>query len=550
MKRLPVFISILLITTASGLYSQYIANEEEGDYFIRDIYIERDSVFMRNDKDWFFGARAANKIHTLSRRYIIEDELLFKPGEMTFEEILKETERNLRRTELFTSVKIELDSVNVGTYDAFVVTKDRWSLYPEPKFGTGGGDMTIGFGLEEFNLGGTATYVMGEILHIGENDIGWQGNAILRQPRLFRSEIGLEADVKVDRFRTEQMYTIEKEYRTLSTPSSYGITGIYNDGTRFNYSEGGAFNELNTTEKSLSAFYSHGWERQNRYFATFYGQIEDIRRHSPEYNRAFDNSAKFLAQFSSTFHKYAKIKNVTNYFEEDIESGGYGRVIVGRVLPMDRGNDSVPEKGDDLYYVAGEGEQSYYNGNFYIFGGIKGASGFQNGYAKYTYEEVNFKSFYKFSDFFLLGANFRQQTVWNWARDRQLILDSETGLRGYEANGLKGDNRIVANFEARFFPGLTWWVVDFSGVLFWDIGTVWDEYVKIHKTRWHNSVGAGLRFHFSKSASPDHTARLDFAYNFDEMNFGSVMFSSRQYFELHSKHDYRKPHVFGIEFDE
>jgi outer membrane protein assembly factor BamA len=550
-KKILFVFTICFLLIPFSLKSQYIYSEDEGDYYIRDIIIERDSVFMRSDNDWFFAAKAANAMHSLTRRYVIEDELLFTANAVTTEEALAETERNLRKTELFTHVKIELDSVDVGTFDAYVLTKDRWSLYPEPKIGSGGGDLTLGLGIEEFNVAGTGTMLMGEVLHIGENDIGWQFNGILEQPRLFRSEIGLLADVKFDRFRTEQTYELEKKYRTLSTPSSYGITVINNDGTRFNYIGEGEFTELNTTERRATAFYSHGWERQNRYFATAMVEVEDIERPDPQYARAFDNSAKILVQFSSTFHKYAKISNITNYFEEDIESGGYGRVIVGRTMPMDmRTADSLKDQSNNLYYVAGEGEQSYYNGKFYIFGGVKGASGFQNGYARYTYEEINFKTFYQFNKVFTLAANVRQQTVWNWYRDRQLLLDHETGLRGYASNTLKGDNRIIGNFEARIFPGWHWWVLDFSTVAFWDIGTVWDETIKLQKARWHNSVGLGIRAHFSKSASPSHTTRLDFAYNFDTKSFGAVMFSSEQYFDTHKEHDYRKPHVFGIEYDE
>jgi outer membrane protein assembly factor BamA len=553
-NRFLILILILAYAMTHNAYSQYIANEDEGDYFIRDIIIERDSVWMRSDKDWFFAAKLANKFHGLTREYIIQDELLFESNKMTIEDYLAETERNLRKTGLFTTAKIELDSVAEGTYDAYIVTKDRWSLYPKPLLGSGGGDWRAGVGIDEFNLFGTGTSVIGDLLYRNENNIGWQGELTVHQARLFRSEIGVTAYMKYNKYRTEQFLSFEKQYRTLETPSSYGISATNNYGDVFRYIGDSQYETMNTTERRLTAFYSHGWKRQNRYFATALLQLEDIDRPAPTDMRAFDNCGRFLVQFSSTFHQYAKIRNVYNYLEDDIESGGYGRVIIGQTFPMKPNSDITKQKGESIYYVGGEGEQSYYNGKFYVFVGIRGASGFQNGFAKFTYQGSDVKSFYQFSPLFTLGYNMRQQTVWNWHlgrhRDRQLILDAETGLRGYEANGLKGDNRIISSLEARFFPKLTLWVLDVSGVAFWDAGTVWQEGVDLVKTKWHHSAGLGLRLHFSKSANPSHTSRIDVAYNFDEGRVGSVMFTSKQYIDLYAKHDWRKPKLFGLEYDE
>ncbi len=547
------FLGLIILITISITYSsvsQYIANEEEGDYYIRNIIIERDSVWMRSDKDWFFAAKLANRFHGLTREYLIEDELLFTPNKMIFEDYLAETERNLRKTGLFTTVKIELDSVEESTYDAYVVTKDRWSLFPQPLFGSGGGDWRAGASVEEFNLFGTGTYLSAEGLYRNENDIGWQGEFTLKQARLFRSEIGVVASMRYNRFRTEQFLSFEKQYRTLSTPSSYGISILNNDGDIFRYQKNGEYQTINTTERRLTAFYSHGWKRQNRYFATAMLQFEDIKRPELQDTRAFDNCGRFLVQFSSTFHQYDKIRNVYSYHEDDIESGGYGRVILGQTFPMSPNSDITKQKGESIYYVGGEGEQSYFNGKFYFFGGIRGASGFQNGYAKFTFQGSDIKTFYQFSPLFTIGYTMKQQTVWNWHRDRQLILDAETGLRGYEANGLKGDNRIINSLEARFFPKWTLWVIDLSGVAFWDFGTIWNETIDLVDTKWHHSAGLGVRLHFNKSSNPRHTSRIDVAYNFDEGRIGSVMFTSRQYINLYAKHDWRKPKLFGLEYEE
>lgn len=549
-KNLILFVA-LLFALSYNLHSQYIANEDEGDYFIRNIYIERDSVFMKSDRDWFWGANILNSLHFLTREHIIEDELLFNLESMTVEKYLAETERNLRKTNLFVSVDIRLDSIAEGTSDAYVVTKDRWSLYPSLLVGLSGGNYRLGGRLEEYNLFGRGADLMAEALYLQKNDIGWQGRAKFEKARLFRSNIGMRAVIEANKFYHSDTLDISKQYRTLETPSSFGISVINNMGDKFHYKGNGLFDTMNLTEQRAHIFYSHGWERQNRYFATAMLEAENIERPSEEYARAFDNCGRFLMQFSSTAHYYAKIKNVNSYNVQDIESGGYGRVIIGQVFPMRSSSNPENRLGESIYYVAGEGEQSYYKDDLYLFVSIKGSSGFQRGLAKYTYQEANITAMYKFNDMFLIGARIKQQSVWNWFdKDRQLLLDEDHGLRGYAAHELVGANRYIANFEARFFPDWHIWTIDFSGVAFCDVGNVWDYTMKYMFNDVYVSAGLGLRGHFSKSNNPHHTFRLDVAYNFHENKIGTIMFGSQQYFDFFFKHDYRKPTIFGLEYDD
>ncbi|MEI6091985.1 MAG: hypothetical protein WCR42_16145 [bacterium] len=546
-KKIILVLALLITAFVAKTSAQKLLNDYSGDtnvveIQIRNVNINRLKVFERDDKDWFFGSNLANKLHCLTREYIIRDELLFTDDSLVEESFVDETERNLRASELFTDVKIQYDSVTPYSYDVYVTTKDRWSFFPEALIGVGGDNYQYGARLTETNLLGAGIFVSAEALHRSESNIGWQEILQFKNKRLFRSELGLELYMLYHQYRTDYSINLEKPYRTLDTKFSYGIFLENMYGYDFKYNNSVDFDTLYLHKRLASVFFSRGWMRTDRVFASALFEVSDVVRPDPTYEQAFDNGGKVLLQFSSVTRYFHKVSRINQYHKEDLPTGGYGQAVIGYTFPM-FGN------GEYLYYVAGEGEQSYYKDGLYLYGRVQGSSGFAGGAAKYTYEEATGLAFYQFSDFLVLGARFQQQTVWNWHKYHQLILDNESGLRGYRLNGLTGDNRIIANLELRVFPDWRVWVFDLAGVAFWDIGTVWNETIAINKAQWHNALGAGMRFHFTKSSSLKHTFRIDASYNFDEKGFGSITFGNEQHFNFFGKHDYKKPKIFGTQYD-
>src|SRR5690606_31071725 len=113
------------------------------------------NVFDSTESNALYVRDVMNALHTITKPYVIQDELLFRKDDDLTEQTILETERNLRMTGLFTEVSIELDSTGFDYYDVYVVTKDRWSLTPSILYGTGGGISEYGGRLSEKNLLGT-----------------------------------------------------------------------------------------------------------------------------------------------------------------------------------------------------------------------------------------------------------------------------------------------------------------------------------------------------------------------------------------------------------
>lgn len=524
------------------LFLSSLLSAQEESVYVRDVYLNRLKVFEQDDKDWFFAAPLLNSLHKTTYKYIIEDELLFAPESETDLQYILETERNLRATGLFTYVTIKLDTIDFDAVDVYITTKDKWSTYPALLYGTGGGQSSFGGRLEEFNLIGTGTYVSMEALYRTENDIGLQGEGRLGLRRFLHSNLDLNFNIIANQFRTDQKIDITKPYRTLETPNSYGLYAGNAYGSDFLYVGRDTSSFMKFYERRIGAYFSNAWWRKDRIFITALLEVENVDRGSPEYARAYDNSGRFLVQFSSVSRNFYIVRNVDSYFIQDMPVGGYGEAILGKTF-------AIGDKGESLYYVAGKGEQSYYGKKLYLYGSISGASGFYQNQARYTYQDFLGLGFYKFNDWLTFATRFSQQTVWNWNKLRQLVLDNENGLRGYEVNRFAGDNRMLANFEMRMFPGINLWVFDLSSALFYDIGSVWNQNTAISKAQFHSSVGAGLRFHFTKSDSPKHVFRVDFAYNLEDGRFGGIIFTTQQLFSAFGEHNFKLPRILGTDFD-
>lgn len=519
----------------------FLSNNAKAQLTVRKVYLTRKEVFDSTHKDWFFAAGLANSLHTITKKYVIDDELLVYPDEELYPDDVEETERNLRRTGLFSNVKVTVDTVDDRTADVYITTQDIWSTHVSPIYTLGGGNSSLGGFFREINLAGTGSSVQMQAQYRTENSIGWDGTLLLNYRRLFRSEYSLNFGLSSHKFKTNQSLILGKPFRTLSTETSYGI-GFFNSfGSDFVYQSQNT-NRVQFHSRKSDAWFSVGLQRKDRVFFSTYFSLEDVQRLNPGLRQPYDNSGKILFGFSSLQQRFSKTNKLNGYETEDVAYGGWGTAIIGKTFP-------IGSKGEGTYYVGGQIQQSTGIGNGYVFGQLTGSSSFVTGNPRYTYQEFNGVAHYRFSEHAVVATRVRQQTVWNWGAFRQLVLDNDAGLRGYSANALEGANRIIGNTEFRFYPEWDFWILRLSGVLFHDIGTVWNQNSKVSQGQFYNTIGAGIRIHNLKASGNEAVIRIDLAYNTFEQKFGGIIISSGQLFSIFGNHSFRLPEIFGLSID-
>ena len=366
----------------------------------------------------------------------------------------------------------------------------------------------------------------------------------LNKQRLFRSEMTLNSTISSNKFKTYQKIDLFKPYRTLSTQNSYGINLFNQTGNDFLYLSGFDTTQLiKVNEQKASAYYSKAFFDNDRSFITLFTSFHNVDRGNEKFKRAYDNSGQFFAVFSSVSEEYLKTTKLNTYLDEDLQVGGYGSAILGRTFSMGKG-------GETLWYIAADGETSYYTGDFYINLRAAAGSAFFSNQSKYVSQESEGLAFYNASDKVLVTSRFQQQTVWRWDAMRQLILDTDSGLRGFDVNRLSGDNRFFSNTEIRYFSDIELWALKFSGVAFFDIGTVWNQSSNLSQAQFYKTTGVGLRVHNMKMTGKGHILRLDFAYNISDNKFGGIVFGTEQYFSAFKWHLFKLPKIIGLDFDQ
>lgn len=515
-----------------------------GEYRINRIYIDRLDVFDTASGDWFFAAPIANFFHSLTREYVIRDELLFREGDIVDESTLLETEKNLRSMNLFTRVDIFLDSLDPLNCDIIVQTKDRWSTNPAVLFGSGGDAYRIGGRIEELNFLGTGTVIVPEILYRSENDTKWQSRFKIFQRRFLRLPYSLRYEFFINRFRTLHTFDLYKPFYSRRSSSSYGVEIVNNFGNELLFTSAGEYQKMNFFEKGAKVWYSKAWFKEDRLFVSGLLDIRKVDRGEVRYRRAFDNSGRVFLAFSSISENFHKMNKLNTFLVEDVVVGGWGSAILGKTFAID-------STGTNAFYLAGVGEKSYISDdeNTYFFARLAGASAFANSIGFNTYQEFLGLMFHRINPLVIFAAQIRQQAVWNWRGVRQLLLDNNHYLRGYTLNDLSGDNRLVTNFEFRFFPDWKFWIFNISGAIFYDGGTVWRQNTPLLKTRWYNAAGFGFRIHNDKTAGKLGIVRIDFAYNFDKNKFAEIIITSDQFFSIFKSHNFELPTIFGEEFE-
>ncbi len=515
----------------------------DDELFIKDIEINRFNVADNEKPNISWLGKIINSLHIKTKEYVIKQELLFTENSQVNLDIVSETERNLRALGIFNKVHITLDSLGFDEYKAVVNTTDAWSSMFLPVLNYGGGFGNYGADLDEFNFLGTGTRLKLTGEYRNESQIGWQGSFVLFNPRIPFTDLQDSISFLSNKIRTTQTFILQFPFRTTSTDFSAGISYANTFGKDFYYHSTNNYELINLKNQLTTLWYSHAWWKNDRLYITGLLGYNQAQRENPSFRQAFDNSGYFLLNFASISQSYDVVNKINGFVDEDLIYGGYGSASIGKIFPLN-------SDGDNLNYISGIAEKSFYNQRSYLFLRVAGASGFDSRVSpKYTYQESLITYFHNFTNGFLITGRFSQQTVWNWPAWRQLILDNDSGVRGIELNSYSGDNRLVFNSEIRYFlenPEILFF--KFSLIAFFDIGAVWNQNMQLNVTPFRKTTGLGVRFHFIKSQDAAPIFRVDFPYNPDTNKLG-VVFTAKVLFPSFVNHMFSLPQLFGKVFD-
>lgn len=481
---------------------------------IRNVYIRSRDVFdpaYPEFNTWYF--RVANTLHVKTRDSFIRNELLFREGDLLTPDLLRESERNLRRYNFLGEASIKTERVNAEETDVYVYTEDQWTTAFDFSAGKTRGRRRLALGVGEENFLGLGKKLA---LKYEENYERESLGFLFIDPQFLNTHYRVQLGLTDSSDGYSNAISIIQPFYAESTRWSYGV--YLNRERRANhiYYQGTDAAAIDSSRQSTNLFATRAWgERYGRLrLGVTVGFQESLFADEPQIfdpeaamteqvQRNLDPEDKRLLSYGLNLNRDWVKRHVRfSYFDrfgrtEDYPIGFYAGVSLARFMDSE-GPDSVggmltarwsaaPAKSQ---FMVSRGrlsirrEQEMWNNviaewwlHYYV----------QQGPAQYWFFRSPRQT-----------LAFNLSSIWTREVDApfQVSLGEDEGLRGYTSKRFNGSSRILFNFEDRIF---TTWENRFAGigvVPFFDAGYVWDA--ASDAADFGASVGIGLRIGFKK----------------------------------------------------
>lgn len=467
--------------------------------------------------------RWANVFHISSKEYVIEREILLRPGEVWDQETIDETQRKLRDP-VFTTLAVVVPvlpqpGAPPGTVDVLAVSRDIFSLRMNSNYELQDGRFTfLTLSLSENNFLGRrkfvavvflmdqATFYLGP-LFVDKNVLGKRHDLRLRGGPIFkRSDYSLEGSesswqlsrplwsldskwgwvVQADhRFAVERSF-VGGDLRTYDAPSTAADDMLPYEYHQRRWSAGAsvtrAFGE--EVEHRVKAAYDLTSQRPE-VLSTFMGSPEARADFIANVLPRNERTGVLYGAYEIFTPRYREYQDVDSFdLAEDTRLGPRAEVTLGAGLEL---------LGSDVNFGRATFEggitQAWGGGGLATLGGSFStrleAGAFVDRVASISGRVVSPNL-----GIGRLVGEVRASGIFRDESNRFLVLGGDNGLRGYPVGYLAGDRRLVVQTEFRtrsvkLFLGSRW-----GALFFYDLGGA-DQL--IDDVKLYQNVGIGIR---------------------------------------------------------
>jgi outer membrane protein assembly factor BamA len=480
---------------------------------IGKIRIHRLNIFDPNDpKESFILFRVANRLHVISRDQVIRRELLFQEGDLYRQDLIDESERNLRAIRVIYHVKIHPTDYHDGVVDLEVVTQDTWTLRPSIKVSRAGGNTTSSVGFVETNLLGHFKVL--EFAHRKEIDRSTTG-FLYSDPRLFGSRFTLSSSYEHHSDGKSKALSIARPFYSLDSRWSMSASGEHVEQHDRLFKNGDDISEFSEFREGVSFSYAFSGglvDSRVRRYGLGAGYLR--RKFSQEPGDTgfgvvpLPEDQRFVGPFFTMERLKSRFIKVVNYNhferEEDFNLGNdlsFSLQFSLRCFGADR-SEGILNLTDTFGVPLSDATNLFFS---FSASGRTGA-----GEVSDVMLSEAIESYWRAT----LHQTFYTRTAYDAGihldRQNQILLGGDNGLRGYPSRQFAGDRRFLLTLEHRYFGD--WEILHLFRIgfaAFADAGDAWYDSPDLH-----SDFGVGLRFAVTRS-SVASVSRLDLAYSVD-----------------------------------
>lgn len=499
----------------------------EIDVNVKDVF----DTSLPKESAWPY--RFVNKLHIHTRASVIRRELLAKPGDITNELTLEESERNLRALPFIKSAEVKHTPVpgepkTSNKVNLQVTVQDSWTTQPQLNFGSVGGQSSFSEGFVEENFlgfGKKVSFFNSYQQGVSENDFAYS------DPQFLNTRWHLDTMYNRATTGDTEVVNLQRPFYSINTRYSYG--------------------ESYTHSQQLLKLYQNGNE---------ISRYTDHHEDSEPFFGARLNKDPLVAYRLTT--RFRDVKD--QYFADPLTKPGTlpnNQAYVGPVIQWTRDpegfiKDTFVDKagrvedinlGHQIIFLSGFSGRGLGATDNTIPLGVEHDFGLgeqTNGFALFSYGAAgryvlnntstgghHLANMIYYGDFsayrhgltpWPLTHEIHAETAWVQNPDTQnlLQLGGDTGLRAFKVQSFTGNKSALLNYESRlFYPDEVLRLAYVGGAIFAEGGQVQPEGDAFNRKAFRADVGVGLRIGLSRSAGGS-LIRLDVAYAIGQISQG------------------------------
>jgi len=461
-------------------------------------------------------SRVANRLHVSTRDHTIEDQLLFKPGDVYRASLLAESARILRDTRYLRDAQVRPVAYHDGVVDVEVVTQDVWTLNPGFNFGRKGGKNTGGIEIEDLNFLGTGTQ-----LGIGfTSGVDRDSKTVFyRDRQLGSSWWDLSTSYSDNSDGRLASFSLNHPFYALDSRWAAGVDLLDDQRIDSRYDLGEVIDQYRAHSKFSSIYWGRsaglisGWTRRFTAGVTF----ED---HSFE---AVDGAmpTQLLPEDRRLVYPWVAAEWVEDDFRtvrnrdqiektEDYSLGWRARAQLGFASTATGSDHDAFVIRGDLSKGTALGERQS------ILLDASAAGRLEEGELRGATLNVGARYYFRQSPRRLFFMDLSTEAGQNLDADQQILLGGDSGLRGYPLRYQAGEGRWLFTAEQRFFT--SWYpfqLFNVGAAVFYDMGATWGrDPLGTASQGLLRDVGFGLRLGNSRSAL-GNVLHIDVAFPLD-----------------------------------
>jgi hypothetical protein len=462
-------------------------------------------------------ARLGNKLHVTTRQSTIEDQLLFRSGDLYQPGLIEESARILRDTRYLRDALIRPVAFHDGVVDLEVTTQDVWTFNPGISFGRKGGANSSGFELEELNFLGTGTQV-----GIGfKSDVDRDSKLIhYRDRQLGSSWWDLDAGYSDNSDGRLAQLTLDHPFYSLGTRWAGGVSLLDDERTDSRYDLGEVVDQFQTHENFSTIYWGRsgglkdGWARRLSVGLTYEDHAFSAVPDSATAPVLLPSDRTLVypwvgAEWVEDAFYTARNRNQIEK-TEDYSLGWRARAQMGYAT------ESLGSDRNAVMLAATVSKGLELSERQSLSFGLDTRGRLEDGDVAGGLLTADARYYFRQSPRRLLFLNLSATASSNLDADQQILLGGDNGLRGYPLRYQSGEGRWLFTAEQRLFTN--WYpfqLFNVGGAVFYDMGASFGrDPLGTPSQGLLRDVGFGLRLGAARSAL-GNVLHIDVAYPLD-----------------------------------